>query len=263
MTCLLCPKYDQKFRGGGGVLPEKLVGGVRHTSWNPCPISDQNLWFSLPYFRPNTLEPGAWLERVTSCYGTYTIVGVNTKREMVLLPNNNEVAYSSKRYTQFKTKVHKPYPISDQNGRNWYPISDQKRLKNHNLWHGTFLYSLYKGQLIHMHAYLSLSDVNVRHDLRFLLLLSFILHSMCGTPQIKLPILMTKNIDLRHQYGISGAEAQIFLLVKHNWQRRIRGVSCFHKLNQEKAACFLVYSINQSNKFLYSSSFLLFQFCYV
>ena len=182
---------------------------------------------------------------------------------MVLLPNDNEVANSSKRHTQFKTKVHKPYPISDQNGRNWYPISDQKRLKNHNLWHGTFLYSLYKGQLIHMHAYLSLSDVNVRYDLRFLLLLSFILHSMCGTPQIKLPILMTKNIDLRHQYGISGAEAQIFLLVKHNWQRRIRGVSCFHKLNQQKAACFLVCSINQSNKFLYSSSFLLFQFRHV
>ena len=114
-----------------------------------------------------------------------------------------------------------------------------------------------------MHAYLSLSDVNVRYDLRFLLLLSFILHSMCGTPQIKLPILMTKNIDLRHRYGISVAEAQIFLLVKHNWQRRIRGVSCFHKLNQQKAACFLVCSINQSNKFLYSSSFLLFQFRHV
>ena len=59
---------------------------------------------------------------------------------------------------------------------------------------------------------------------------------MCGTPRIKLPILMTKNIDLCHQYGISVAEAQIFLLVKHNWQRRIRGVSCFHKLNQQKAA---------------------------
>ena len=26
---------------------------------------------------------------------------------------------------KFKTRVHKPYPISDQNGRNWYPISDQ------------------------------------------------------------------------------------------------------------------------------------------
>ena len=122
MTCLLCPKYDQKARG---ILPEKFGGGVQHPSWNPHPISDQNLWFSLPYFRPEALEPGAWPERVTSCYGTYTVVGVNIKREMVLSPNDEEVANSSKKHTQFKTRVHKPYPISDQNGRNWYPISHQ------------------------------------------------------------------------------------------------------------------------------------------
>ena len=122
MTPHLYIKYDEKARG---VLPEKLGGGVRHASWNPYPISDQNLWFSLPYFRPEALEPGAWPERVTSCYGTYTVVGVNIKREMVLSPNDEEVANSSKKHTQFKTRVHKPYPISDQNGRNWYPISDQ------------------------------------------------------------------------------------------------------------------------------------------
>ena len=57
------------------------------------------------------------------CYGTYT-VGVNIKREIVLSPNDEEVA-SSKKHTRFKTRVHKPYPISDQNGQNWYPISDQ------------------------------------------------------------------------------------------------------------------------------------------
>ena len=33
---------------------------------------------------------------LTSCYGTYTVVGVNIKREMVLLPNDKEVANSSK-----------------------------------------------------------------------------------------------------------------------------------------------------------------------
>ena len=94
----------------------------------PYPISDliKNL---IPYFRPEALEPGAWLERVTSCYGTYTVVGVNIKREMVLSPNDEEVANSSKKHTQFKTRVHKPYPISDQNGRNWYPISDQNGWK--------------------------------------------------------------------------------------------------------------------------------------
>ena len=53
---------------------------------------------------------------MTSCYGTYT-VGVNMKREMILLPSDEEVA-SSKKRTQFKTKVHKPYPILDQNGQN-------------------------------------------------------------------------------------------------------------------------------------------------
>ena len=52
------------------------------------------------------------------CYGTYIVVGVNIKREMVLSSNDEEVANSSKRHTQFKTKEHKPYPISDQNGRN-------------------------------------------------------------------------------------------------------------------------------------------------
>ena len=35
--------------GWGGVLPEKLGGGVRPASQNPNPIYDQNLRYSLPY----------------------------------------------------------------------------------------------------------------------------------------------------------------------------------------------------------------------
>ena len=54
---------------------------------------------------------------MTSCYGTYAVVGVNIKRETVLSPNDEEVANSSKKHTQFKTRPHKPYPISDENGR--------------------------------------------------------------------------------------------------------------------------------------------------
>ena len=54
---------------------------------------------------------------MTSCYGTYALIGKNIKREMVLSPNDEEVANSSKKHTQFKTRVHKPYPISDKNGR--------------------------------------------------------------------------------------------------------------------------------------------------
>ena len=37
----------------GGILPEKLGGDVRHASWNSYPISDQNLWFFLPFFWPD------------------------------------------------------------------------------------------------------------------------------------------------------------------------------------------------------------------
>ena len=55
---------------------------------------------------------------MTSCYGTYTVAGVNIIREMVSSPNDEEVANSSNKHTQFKTRVHKPYPISDQDGRN-------------------------------------------------------------------------------------------------------------------------------------------------
>ena len=39
--------------GGGGVLPEKLGGGVRPASQNSYPIYDQNLQYSLPYLWPD------------------------------------------------------------------------------------------------------------------------------------------------------------------------------------------------------------------
>ena len=140
--------YDQKFRG---ILPEKLGGDVRHASWNPYPISDQNLWFSLPYFRPDqkfdtlfqTWSPGA--QRVTSCYGTYAVIGINIKREMVLSQNDEEVANSSKKHTKFKSRRHKPYPISDENGRIDTLFQNKTAQKKHTLWHGTYLYRLYRG----------------------------------------------------------------------------------------------------------------------
>ena len=92
----------------------------------PYPISDliKNL---IPYFRPETMDPAAYI-----------------KREMVSSPNDEEVANSFKKHTQFKTRRHKPYPVSYQNGRNWYPISNQNGWKK-TFWRGTYLYSLHKG----------------------------------------------------------------------------------------------------------------------
>ena len=127
MTCLLCPKYDQKARGGGYF--QKNWVGVCNTLLETLPLFQTKIWdfpYPISVLKPwRTLEPVACPERVTSCYGTYTVVGVNIKKEIVLSPNDEEVGNCSKKHTQFKTRVHKPYPISDQNGRNWYPISDQ------------------------------------------------------------------------------------------------------------------------------------------
>ena len=144
MTCPLCPKNP------GGDTSRKIGRSVRHASWNPYSISDQDLWSSLPcfrpdqnlipYFRPEALEPGAWPERVTSCYGTYTVVGVNIKREMVLTPNDEEVANSSKK---------KKNPIQDECTNHTLVEIDTlfqtKTAKKHTLWRGICLYGLHKG----------------------------------------------------------------------------------------------------------------------
>ena len=104
--------FQKNWVGMCGTLPETLTLFQTKICDLPYPFSDliKNL---IPYFRPETLEPGAWPEHVTSCYGTYTVAGVNIKREMVLSANDEEVANSSKKHTQFKTRVHKPYPILD------------------------------------------------------------------------------------------------------------------------------------------------------
>ena len=96
-----------------GTLPETLTLFQTIICDFPYPISDliKNL---IPYFKPEALEPGAWPERVTSCYGTYTVIGVNIEREMFLSLNDEEVANSSKipnsrlectNHTLFQTKM--------------------------------------------------------------------------------------------------------------------------------------------------------------
>ena len=45
------------------------------------------------------------------------------------LTDNDEEVASSKKHTQFKTRVLKPYPIYNQNRQNWYPMYDQNSWK--------------------------------------------------------------------------------------------------------------------------------------
>ena len=141
MTLDLWLKARQKSQGG---ISTKIGWGcaarfLKHLPYFrfkicdfPYPIPDliKNL---MPYFRPEALEPSAWREGLTVCYGTYTVVGVNIKKATILSPNDKEVANSNKKHIQFKTRVHKPYPISDQNGRDRCPFSDQNGWKPYPL----------------------------------------------------------------------------------------------------------------------------------
>ena len=102
--------YDQKFRG---IVPEKLGGDVRHASWNPYPFSDQNLWFSLPYFRPDqkfdtlfkTWRPVA--RRVTGARDKLLryVHGQMMKWRLILLKSrpNSRLEYTN--HTLFQTKM--------------------------------------------------------------------------------------------------------------------------------------------------------------
>ena len=131
MTPHFWPKNDKNARGD---TSRKIGWGCAARFLKPLPYFRLKsvifptlfqTWSKIGY--PISWSPGA--RRVTGArdkllrheHGSWR----KHKREMVLSPNDEEVANSSKKHTQFKTRVHKPYPISDQNGRNWYPIPDQ------------------------------------------------------------------------------------------------------------------------------------------
>ena len=135
MTCLLCLNTTNTSRKIGWACAARFL--------KPLPYfrPDEKL---IPYLRPEALEPGAWPERVTSCNGTYAVVGVNIKREMFLSPNDEEVAnYSKKNLIQDYSA--KTIPYFRPKWSKLIPYFRPKRLKNHTLWRRTYLYRLHKG----------------------------------------------------------------------------------------------------------------------
>ena len=122
MTCLLWPEKRPKIAGElfqknwVGVcctLPETLTLFQTKICDLPYPISDliKNL---IPYFRPEALEPGAWPERVTICYGTHTVVGVlkwqwsyrqMMKKKLILLKNIPNSRLKRTNHTLFQPKM--------------------------------------------------------------------------------------------------------------------------------------------------------------
>jgi len=113
----------------GGALPEKLGGGVRPTSQNPCPIQVY-LWPKSAIFPPLFMTDQKFDALfMTAAAGT---VALNSSPKHNFWRafvdghiDNVEKLASSKKHTQIQTKVQKPYPIYDQNNQNRYPFYDQ------------------------------------------------------------------------------------------------------------------------------------------
>ena len=117
---------SQRRRGTGESTPEKSGGGLRFASHNRYSIYDQNLRFSLPHLWPDQTFDVLSHEHC----GWHSCSKHNLWRAFVdvLIKNNGKVA-SSKKHTQFKTRVQKPQIIYDQNGQNRYPVYDQNGWK--------------------------------------------------------------------------------------------------------------------------------------
>ena len=116
-----------------------------------------------------------------------TVVGGNTKREMALSPNDEEVADPSKTHTQFKTRVHKPYPISDP-----IPYFRPKRLTK-NMPFGA------------AHAYTECFHSRGQHLCKFIRTKE----SVCIRKELN-----SHRICLGHQHGLR------FIVVGHQYGRR-------------------------------------------
>ena len=122
--------------GGEGVLIKFLDGGVLPGTENPYPISDQNILFSIPYFRPDS-----------KCIPYFRPCDVWQCRQLSIdlrrtglrdAPNDVRVFFfhdtmstathvTLKMVSQTKQTEYTPYfrhPISDW--KNLYPISDQR-----------------------------------------------------------------------------------------------------------------------------------------
>jgi len=107
-------------RGGG--TPRKnwvRVYGMRPASQNPYPVHDQSLLFYLLSLWPDQ----KFDILICARYSWQSFPKHNLWRVIVygLIDDDNKVA-PSKKHTQSKTKVQKPYPIYDQNGQNRHPF---------------------------------------------------------------------------------------------------------------------------------------------
>ena len=103
------------------VLPNILGGGVPHGSWNPDPISDQNVWFFIPLFRPDPEKLCPISDLTPKIYTPFRYHGTGFRLHnapleavwMYLVNVKITRKINVKIIPYSRRKRQKPYPISD------------------------------------------------------------------------------------------------------------------------------------------------------
>ena len=117
--------------GGGGILIIFLGGGVPPGPENPYPISDQNIRFSTPYFRPVPQNVYPFSDPVMC--GKFGILSIDLRRTGLRDAPNDVRVFSSRSMstathvtlkTVSQTKPSEYTPYFRPKWQNLYPISD-------------------------------------------------------------------------------------------------------------------------------------------
>ena len=130
--------WGWKGGGGGGVLIIFLGRGVPPGTENPYPISDQNIRFSVPYFRPDSQNVYhiSGPVRCGNFSNSQWIYGTSWRPKRCATHVTLKMASQTKHgiYTLFQAKMAKSIPYLRQ-----------EMLENGTLWDGTYLFGSYMG----------------------------------------------------------------------------------------------------------------------
>ena len=95
---------------GRDILPGILGGGVPHGSQDPDPISDQNIPFSIPFFRPDPEMKRSFTTLSNPDFSLWFVLFLNLI-QIISVPLVNVQIVNAHVWSH--TSLSKSYPISD------------------------------------------------------------------------------------------------------------------------------------------------------
>ena len=144
-SCYMKPVREARTRTCARIRVIDPGGRWGATSWKIGLGCASRFLKPLPYLRPKSVIFLTLFQTWSKVW--YPISAMARDRitgKAVTARTRLEEEASSKKQNRFKTRVHKPYSISDQNGLITF-FRPKMLKKKHTLWRRTFLYSLYKG----------------------------------------------------------------------------------------------------------------------